>query len=75
MAEAPSSRFRSIGFVFVPRLRWPVQQEHESVENVAAQDADLLIDHEKLTTKHLTMRQQQISADHTSGARCAVERQ
>src|SRR5437762_12331411 len=70
----PSAGLRSIAFVLAPRLLWPIQQESESIENVAAKDADLLIHYEKLTAKRAA-KHQQISADHANGTRSAVERQ
>src|SRR5438105_12395674 len=69
----PSARFGPIVFLLAPRLPRPIQHESQSIENVAAEDADLFIDHEKLTSK-CAAEHQQFSADGSNGARSAVER-
>jgi hypothetical protein len=46
-----SARWDATASVLAPRLLRSIQQKSESIENIAAEDSDVLIDHEKLTTK------------------------
>ncbi len=46
-----SARWDEIASVLAPRLLRSIQQKSESIENIAAKDSHVLIDHEKLTAE------------------------